>query len=258
MRHLVLGALVSIIGALSACSSAPPAGIADPEPRTRAPDDMTDDRAAALEPVDETGPLPSPSDEPPLVPSAKAFDDVPAELADDVTWLVSRGIVDACGSRRFCPDAPILRREAITWAIRARFGDSFASDAGKTPTFSDVPSADPAFKYVERAFAEGIVGGYADGTFRPDGLVPRPTMAVVVVRSAEGAQFPPGPAQPYFSDVPATHFAFGAIQRARVQHLTYGCGDRDIDTKEFCAGQLTTRGSMATLLRRAFDGDFAK
>jgi hypothetical protein len=51
-----------------------------------------------------------------------------------------------------------------------------------TATFSDVPTTHWAFKYVEYTVAQGVVGGYDNGTYRPANPVTRDAMAVFMYR----------------------------------------------------------------------------
>ncbi|MGJ8495984.1 S-layer homology domain-containing protein, partial [Glaesserella parasuis] len=64
---------------------------------------------------------------------------------------------------------------------------------------------------------QGIITGYPDGSFRPDGLVTRAEFSAVLVKalglnaSASGAQT--------FSDVPTTHWAYPSIETVRASGL---------------------------------------
>ena len=68
-------------------------------------------------------------------------------------------------------------------------------------TFTDVPTSHWAFKYVECAVANGIVGGYGGGLYRPDQNVDRGQMAVFVARSMV---YPPGDAVLAYYEPPIT------------------------------------------------------
>ena len=46
-------------------------------------------------------------------------------------------------------------------------------DWGLTATFRDVPQSNGNYRYVETAYANGILSGYTDGTFRPNALMTR-------------------------------------------------------------------------------------
>ena len=57
------------------------------------------------------------------------------------------------------------------------------SPAPATATFSDVPTSDPAFQYVEALAASGITGGCAGGNYCPDNFVTRRQMAVFLAKA---------------------------------------------------------------------------
>ena len=75
-------------------------------------------------------------------------------------------------------------------------GDSLVPTGPATATFTDVPTTHWAYKYVEYAVDQGVVGGYSDGTYRPTLTVTRDMMAVFVARAMCGgdASVPTGPA----------------------------------------------------------------
>jgi len=67
-------------------------------------------------------------------------------------------------------------------------GDGDVPDPPATPTFPDVtPSTAWAWaqKYVEYIASRSVVGGYGDGTYRPDTICTRDQMAVFVARAFE-------------------------------------------------------------------------
>jgi len=63
-------------------------------------------------------------------------------------------------------------------------GDSnVPDDPDGTPFFPDVAADYWAYKYVEYCHDHGVVGGYWDGTYRPEEVVNRGAMAVYVQRA---------------------------------------------------------------------------
>jgi len=84
----------------------------------------------------------------------------------------------------FQPDAPITRTEMARIAGRALHGIGFRASAAKAAapvTLSDLSgvSADDATSIADLV-AAGIVGGYPDGTFRPDGTLTRAEACKVI------------------------------------------------------------------------------
>lgn len=89
--------------------------------------------------------------------------------------LKNKCIVSSFGSdkknRKFYPDLPIYRGEALKMILRAKNIDvnTNISDSG----FSDVSKDSPYFNYVVKAKELGIIEGYKDGTFRPKDFITR-------------------------------------------------------------------------------------
>jgi predicted phosphodiesterase len=87
--------------------------------------------------------------------------------------------------------------DSATWGThdpmrRAHFAKMAveAFDAVQTepsgPTFSDVPAGDIFYSFIEGAAAAGIIGGYEDGTFKPERTITRQQAAAIVAREAAG------------------------------------------------------------------------
>ncbi len=139
-----------------------------------------------------------------------SFKDVPA------AYWASTGIATASRSGwmkgypdgSFRPDKIMTRAEmaALLSAIGTRRDGS-----GNSASFSDIANH-WAEAEIRRAQSDGYLNGYADGTFRPDRILTR-AEAVVILNKLLG-RVPEQPEQPRFADVPASHWAYGAIQAA--------------------------------------------
>lgn len=94
--------------------------------------------------------------------------------------LASRGIIGGVSPGKFGPDQNLTR---------AQFAKILTLALGLTPQevtktrFSDVASGAWYAPSVELAAERGLIGGYADGTFKPDQPVSRQEMVVMVVRA---------------------------------------------------------------------------
>ncbi len=114
--------------------------------------------------------------------------------------------------------------------------------------FRDVPINHWAFAPIEACAEAGIVGGFDDGTYRPDLVVSRDQMAVYVARALAGGEdlVPTGPAQPTFSDVPADHWAYRYIEYAVASGIVFG-----YDEGTYRPTVEVDRGQMAVYIARA-------
>ena len=134
-----------------------------------------------------------------------------------VNVLTGYSLVSGYADGTFRPDAPITRAEFVT--ILSRFPHT---DIGTNREFSDVPQSHWAHGAVQTALAQNWVGGYSDGTFRPDDLITRAEAVTMLNRvlgraadkamaaSAEGIRIMP--------DVPDSHWAYYAMLEATVGH----------------------------------------
>ena len=106
-----------------------------------------------------------------------SFSDVSADdwYSNTVSTLVNAGIIVGYEDGTFRPNAPITRAELA--AIASRFDDL----SGGTSDFSDI-SGHWAEDAINSAYDKGWVGGYPDGTFRPDQYITRAEVMSLVNR----------------------------------------------------------------------------
>jgi PKD repeat protein len=115
--------------------------------------------------------------------------------------------------------------------------------------FADVPCDFWAVEAIAAARNAGVVEGYADGLYRPRLAVDRAAMAVYLARALTGGddQIPaPSVAEPTFSDVPAGHWAYRAVEYAVANGIVEGYGDGSYQPK-----WEVTRGQMAVFVARS-------
>jgi len=107
-----------------------------------------------------TAPSPEPTNNSPL------FDVVGHEYEGAVWYIYYAGIVGGYPDGSYQPDRVLNRAELLKIIVEAVYDNEFEAFAGQN-CFSDVPSSEWYAKYVCFAKNKGVVGGYADGTFRP-------------------------------------------------------------------------------------------
>jgi hypothetical protein len=171
--------------------------------------------------------------------SPSGFTDVAGHFFEaDITWLVEAGITKGCGSRRFCPDAPVSRGQMAAFLSRALNLET-APSAGFADTVGHFFESD-----IDRLFAANVTRGCATGIFCPDKLMNRGEMAAFLVR---GFRLPDAPPYP-FTDTAGNYFSHD-IDRLAASAITRGC-----TASAFCPNDHVTRGQMAAFLRRAIEG----
>lgn len=119
----------------------------------------------------------------PSTVSAKPFPDVDinAWYAPHLVKAQEMGWINGYGSKDFRPAQKITRAEAVKILVLA-FG---VAPTGTNSGFPDVPSYAWYAPYIAWAKNNGIVLGYADGTFKPDNLISRGEVAKIIVKAIE-------------------------------------------------------------------------
>jgi S-layer homology domain len=120
-------------------------------------------------------------------------------------------------------------RSLIRTSTAIALGVSFATPAlfsgsaiAQRTFFSDVSNSYWAKPFIERLAKEGVMNGFADGSFKPDQPVTRAQFAVIL-RSAFSED--PVRKSKIFKDVPAKHWASAAINKAYTTGFMSGYSD---------------------------------
>jgi hypothetical protein len=120
--------------------------------------------------------------------------------------------------------------------------------AGNERSFTDVPTSHPFYQYIETAQRNGLVGGYADGTFRPYNNVTRGQIAKIAVEAAGMADVSNGIQS--FSDVPVGSTFYNYIETAYANGILSGYADGT-----FRPNNDATRGQVAKIVDLATSSD---
>lgn len=107
--------------------------------------------------------------------------------------------------------------------------------------FSDVPPSNPFYAYIQTAFSDNLIGGYSDGTFRPNDNITRAQVAkVAVLASGEDLYIP---ATATFSDVPVGSAFFMFVETAYANGMLNGYADHT-----FHPNDEATRGEISKIV----------
>lgn len=111
----------------------------------------------------------------------QTFTDVPDNYYahKEITNLVDRGVIKGFSNDTFKPEQQVTRAEFAT--ILARAIDWPPADSN----FKDVNKNSALYDGVSRAYNASIARGFADGTFKPNELVTREDMAVMIDRAMQ-------------------------------------------------------------------------
>ncbi|WP_131012344.1 S-layer homology domain-containing protein [Paenibacillus thalictri] len=147
--------------------------------------------------------------------SAIAFTDVAAShwAKEAIEKAAKMGLMQGYPDASFKPEQPVTRAEMAAIAARLSAAGSAANAAAGG--FSDT-TGHWASASIDNVRTAGIIGGYPDGTYRPERTLTR-AEAVTIVNKLLGRGTLSG-AKPAWSDVPENHWAFASIQEATVDH----------------------------------------
>lgn len=111
--------------------------------------------------------------------SAQTFSDVSGHWAEALIdkWSAS-GVINGYEDGTFRPDDNITRAELAKVISVAK---GYTEEAAIS--FSDVSEDDWFTPSLKKCVAKGVIGGYEDGTFRPDAYVNREEAATMIVRA---------------------------------------------------------------------------
>ncbi|PIC67257.1 Parasporal protein [Sporosarcina sp. P21c] len=114
--------------------------------------------------------------------SSQPFKDVPPSkhFADAVNELAERNIIGGYPDGTFKPGNSITRGQAA--AIIAKMRGLDTSDV-KGQKFKDVPASHGFYKAIVKMAEEGMIGGYPDGSFKPNEPIKRKNMAAILVKA---------------------------------------------------------------------------
>ena len=178
--------------------------------------------------------------------TAAVFTDVgPVDFDFDAAdILFAQGITGGCSAtpRMYCPNENITRGQMAVFIVTAiEGGNSFTYTT--TPYFTDVPSSNPFFKFIQKLKDLGITSGCTATTYCPGDPVTRGQMAVFIITARYGAIPYSYPSTPYFTDVPAANAFFAFIQKMAQVGITAGCAPG-----LYCPANTLTRGQMAIFI----------
>lgn len=154
--------------------------------------------------------------------------DEAAWYADYIGYMQRYGVINGYEDGTFRPDNTITRAEFVTIASRMiEIADDIDVD------FADVSLEHWAYDYIAFASENNWVGGYEDGTFRPDNRITRAEVVTIVNRmlgrSADEAYIEENiDSLTTFEDVTKAHWAYLNIFEATNKHDYTKENDKEI------------------------------
>lgn len=187
-----------------------------------------------------------------LMSYAKTFSDIQNHWAKEyIESLASMHIIDGVSKTSYAPDKDITRAQFAKLLVEML---NIETDDNITNKFSDINGSEWYANYVNVAKAAGIVGGYPDGTFKPNTNVSRQEMAAMVMNAYSyslGIDYKDtytGEGYKFADDNNIDGWAKPAVEGAKILGIINGKGDNIFDPKANA-----TRAEAAKMLRVFFD-----
>ena len=186
--------------------------------------------------------LPAPPDPGPALPAACTigFTDVLTSdyFYEGVFNLYCSGAISGYPDNTFRPGNNTTRGQLAKIEVLAKGWDLLDP---AVPSFSDVARDNAFYQYVETAHAHDILGGYTDGTFRPNNEVTRSQLAKIVVAAEGWPLVTPG--NPTFNDVAPDSAFYSFVETAVAHGILSGYPDGS-----FRPGNVATRGQISKII----------
>ncbi|MBP1964710.1 S-layer homology domain-containing protein [Paenibacillus aceris] len=115
--------------------------------------------------------------------SSASFTDVPAThwAWQDIQIAKQSGLIEGISDDRFAPDQ-IMTREQMSMLLSRALHLTSQSGSTAAKRFSDVPAGSWSAEAIAAMSSNGLVDGFANGTFRPSASLTRAEMATLLSR----------------------------------------------------------------------------
>lgn len=177
--------------------------------------------------------------------SASDFTDIIGHWAqNDIEIMAAKGIVTGVTPTTFEPERAVTRAEFATLVVKTL---NVVSDI--PPEFSDVGPDDWFYPYVNAAANAGLIVG-SDGYFRPDDLITREEMAVIVAKAYmyAGKEAASGGIDKFTDKETIAQWAYSSVDTVTSAGLIAG-----ITPNTFGASASATRAQAVAILHRLLD-----
>lgn len=160
---------------------------------------------------------------------------------------ISEGIVTGYSDNTFKPNRTTTRAEFTVMLMNALKLQSDQANPAE-PEFEDIDKIQSwAKNAIAQAVAAGIIHGYTDGTFRPNGTITRAEMSVMIA-SALGLEIGSVDSTGFADDKDIPKWAKSAVKLLRDQELIQGRGGN-----KFVPQGTATRAEALTVILKLLD-----
>jgi murein DD-endopeptidase MepM/ murein hydrolase activator NlpD len=124
-----------------------------------------------------------------------------------ISYVYCHGIIGGYEDGTFRPANALTRGQFAKMVV---IGHGWNLYNPYYPSFSDVPTTDTFYQYIETAHLRDVVSGYTDGTYKPGNSVTRAQATKMLVIAHGWALL--NPTTPSFPDVPRSHWSYQYVE----------------------------------------------
>ncbi|MET3505645.1 S8 family peptidase [Halalkalibacter oceani] len=163
-----------------------------------------------------------------------------------IGWVSATGFMNDYPDQTFKPSQPVSRLEFALILSRL---DEVKNSPFKVNNinFIDYQQGDKYYSVVEEVCRKGYLGGYTDGIFSPNEILPREQLAIILMRLSSVVNMSPVNQAISFKDVVSHHWAKNSITNVQIRNVMNG-----VSHDEFGVGKPVTRAEIAVILYRLF------
>lgn len=152
-----------------------------------------------------------------------------------ITYLQENGIIDGYSDGTFKPFKSVNRAEFLKIIIE---GSNIVTDVITTTPFQDIPENVWYTPYVKKAYKEGWINGYGDGTFKPDQTINK-VEALKILGKAQGWQIPTQVTEKFFDDTENNAWYSGYLKYAKDRNYLEETGTVYLPTATMTRAQIS-------------------
>lgn len=162
-----------------------------------------------------------------------------------ITYLQKEGILNGYPDGTFRPDNSVNRAEFLKIILA---GSKVPLDTTKNTPFSDINHSAWYAPYVKKAYSEGWIIGYNDGTFKPEQTINK-VEALKILGEVQNWNLPLKITEKPYSDTPTLEWYTKYVSYAKEQNYLEETG------KFFSPGALMTRAKISEIIYRTLVDD---
>ena len=174
---------------------------------------------------------------------AATLQDIPSTAADEINYLLGKGIITGYEDGTFKPTRNVTRAEAAIMLGRALD----LNGAQRATSFKDVSVASKASGYIQSAVDKGIINGYDEDNFGPTDPITRVQMSYLLMRGFQLNET----SNVNFTDVPKSGDQYDTINKISTAGLTIGYPDGT-----YRPANTVTRQDFAVFVARGLNPDY--